>query len=40
MKVSMTCACKEYEIKIKMVQEQKLQLKMEFLVGYNMKIVI
>ena len=40
MKVSMTCAWKEYEVKIKMVQEQKLQLKMEFLVGYNMKIVI
>ena len=31
---------KEYEIKIKMVQEQWLQLKMKYLLGYNMKIVI
>ena len=30
---------KEYEIK-KMVQEQWLQLKIKFLQGYNMKIVI
>ena len=31
---------KEYEVKRKMVQEQWLQLKLKFLVGYNMKIVI
>ena len=31
---------KEYESKIKMIQEQELQLKMKFLLGYNMKIVI
>ena len=28
------------EVKIKMLQEQYLQLKMKFLLGYNMKIVI
>ena len=28
---------KEYEIKTKMVQEQWLQLKMLFLLGYNLK---
>ena len=32
--------CTEYEVKIKLVQVQWLQLKMKFLVGYNMKIVI
>ena len=30
----------EYEIKIKMRQEQWLLIKMKFLLGYNMKIVI
>ena len=30
----------EYEAKIKMVLEQRLQLKMKLLLGYNMKIVI
>ena len=35
----MICVYKEYEIKIKMVYEQWLQLKM-FLLGYSMKIVI
>ena len=30
----------EYEIKIKMRQEQWVLLKMKFLLGYNMKIVI
>ena len=39
MKVSITCVYKEYNVKIKMVQKQLLQLKM-FLLGYNMKIVI
>ena len=44
----MTCVYKEYELKIKMVQEHWLQLKMKFLLGYkffgiklgyNMKII-
>ena len=39
-KFSMTYVYKEYEGKIKMVQDQWLQLKMMFLLGYNMKIVI
>ena len=30
----------EYEIKAKIVQEQWLQLKMMFLLGYNLKIFI
>ena len=37
-KISMTCVYKEYEFKIKMVQEQWLQLKMKFFLGYNVKI--
>ena len=36
----MTFAYKEYEVKIKMVQEQWLQLKMKFLLDFNMKIII
>ena len=40
MKISMTCVYKEYEVKIKMVQEQWLQLEMKFLLGYSMKIII
>ena len=32
----MTRVYKDYEVKIKMVQEQRLQLKMNFLMGYNM----
>ena len=36
----MTCVSKEYEIKTKMDQEQWLQLKMLFLLGYNLKIVV
>ena len=36
----MTCVFKEYEIKTKMVHEQWLQIKMLFLFGYNLKIVI
>ena len=39
-KISMSCAYKEYEGKTKMVQEQWLQLNIKFLLGYNMKIVI
>ena len=39
MKISLTCMYKEYEIKIKMVQEWWLQQKMKFLLSYNMKIV-
>ena len=38
-KISMTCVSKEYEIKTKMVHEQWIQLKMLFLLGYNLKIV-
>ena len=36
----MTCVYERYEIKIKMVKEQLLQLKMKFLLGYNLKIGI
>ena len=32
-KISMTCVYKEYEVEIKMVQEQWLQLKLKFFVG-------
>ena len=35
----MTCVYKEYEVKIKMVQEQWLWLEIKFLLDYNMKIV-
>ena len=38
--ISMTCVYKEYEVKIKMVQEQWLHLKMKFLLVYYMKIFI
>ena len=30
----------QYEVKTKMVQEQLLQVKMKFLLGYNTKIAI
>ena len=36
----MTCVYKEHEIKTKMVQDQWLQPKMKFVLGYNTKIVI
>ena len=36
----MTSVYKESEVKMKMVQEQCLQPKMKFLLGYNIKIVI
>lgn len=36
----MFCVHKVYEGKIKMAQEQWLQLNMKFLYGYNTKIVI
>ena len=39
-KIGLTCVYKEYEVKIKLVQVHQLQLKMKFLVGYNMEIVI
>ena len=39
-KISMTCVYKEYEVKIKMIQELWLQLKMKFLLDHNMKIVV
>ena len=38
-KTSMTCVYKEYKVKIKIMKEQWLQLKMKFLMDYNMKIV-
>ena len=31
---------KQYEVKMKIVQEQRLQLKMKFLLSYNMEVVI
>ena len=40
LKVSMTCAYDKYEDEIKMVQEQWPQLKIDFLLGYNIKINI
>ena len=36
----MTNVYYEFEVKIQMVQEQWLQLKMKFLLGYDTKIVI
>ena len=39
-KFNMTCLYKEYELKTKMEQEQWLQLKTLFLLGYNLKIVV
>ena len=36
----MTCVFKEYEIKTKIEQEQWQQLKMLFLLGYNLKIIV
>ena len=38
-KISMTCVYEDYKVKIKMVQKQLLQLKLKFLLDYNMKIV-
>ena len=35
-KISMTCKYKVYEVKIKIVQEQQLYLKMKFLLNYNL----
>ena len=35
----MACVCKEYRRKIKMVQEQRIQLKIKILLAFNMKIV-
>ena len=35
-----TCVYKEYKVKVKMVQEQWLQLKMKFLLVYYMKMFI
>ena len=39
-KINMTCVSKEHDIKTKMEQEQWIQLKMLYLLGYNLKIVI
>ena len=38
--MSMNYVSRVYEVKIKMVQEQWPQLKVNFLLGYNLKIVI
>ena len=38
-KITMIYVYEEYEIKTKMVQEHWLQLRMKFLLGYNMKFV-
>ena len=35
----MTCVSKEYEIKTEMQQEERIPLKMLFLLGYNLKLV-
>ena len=40
MKISITCGYKDYDVKIKMVQEQSIQLKMTFLLGHNLNLVI
>ena len=37
--MSMNCVNKEYEIKTKMIQQQWLQLKMKFFLGYNMSLL-
>ena len=39
-KISMTCVCKEYEGKMKIVLEQWLELKMMLFLAYDMKMVI
>ena len=38
-KISATCVYKMFEVKMKIVQEQRQQLKMKFLLGYNMKVL-
>ena len=38
--INMTYVSKDYEFKTKMEQEQWLQQKMLFLLGYNLKIVV
>ena len=40
LKISVNCVFREYKVKMQMVQKQWLQLKMKFLFGYIMKIVI
>ena len=39
-KIGMTCVCKAYEGKMKIVQEHWLQLEMKFVLACKMKIVI
>ena len=36
----MTCVYEDYEVKIKIVKEQRVQLKIKFLMGCNIKVVI
>ena len=38
-KISLSCVCKEYKGKMKIVQEQWIQLKMKLSLVYNMKMV-
>ena len=40
MKINVSYVYKQYEAKMRIMQEQKLQLKMKFLLGYSMKVVI
>ena len=39
-KIGITCVYKGYEVNREIVQQQRLQLKMKFLLGYSLKIVI
>ena len=39
-KIGITCVYKGYEVKREIVQQQRLLLKMKFLLGYGLKIVI
>ena len=39
-KIGITCVYKGHEVKREIVQQQRLQLKMKFLLGYSLKIVI
>ena len=36
----MTCVFNEYEVKMKIAQEQWLELKMKLFLAYNMKMII
>ena len=38
-KIGITCVYKRYEVKREIVQQQRLQLKMKFLLGYSLKLL-